>query len=303
MHSRITVARRSRSIIDTPTMLLSRRNLATQDNTVASRRLRSAKQRALPNLLIPGCQRCGTTSMYNYLVQHPLVMRTLWKEVHFFDKEHNYEKGADWYRAHFVRQQRLDRLQRQSGHPAYAVDATPDYIVRSRSLSRMAALLPEARIIILMRNPVDRAYSHYHNALGKRRESESFGAAVDQELTWYDAHPHMLADATVDRPTPPRRYLTRGIYVSQLRRLHERYPPEQVRTIRSEDLFEDVQRAYDGVLAFLELPPHRIRKTAPRNVMTYTDRVSPEMRARLTEFFAPLNRELYDYLGRDLNWD
>lgn len=98
--------------------------------------------------------------------------------------------------------------------------------------------------------------------------------------------------------------MTYGIYVTQLRRLHEHFPRNQVFVIRSEDLFENVQPIYDKLLDFLELPSHQVGEPTARNALTYRKRDDTSgTRAQIMEFFAPFNLELYEYLGRDLRWE
>ena len=284
-------------------MLRSKRHLRTQNNSVSLYRRLTGRWRVLPNLVVVGSERSGSTSMYQYLVDHPLISPSLWKEVHYFDKARNYTKGQYWYRGHFALRRHLDRLSRRHGHAAYAVEATPTYIVQERTIVRLAALIPDAKLVILMRNPATRAYSHYQNARRKGREPDSFDDAVDKELQWYRSQPKDGAREYDDEKGPSRVYLRRGIYITRLRCLRKHFAPEQMTIIRSEDLFQDTQQVYDRLLAFLDLPPHQLRDLKPRNTLAYSEHINPETRARMIEFFAPYNLQLYDCLGRDFQWE
>src|SRR4051812_20031887 len=120
----------------------------------------SAPLRGLPSVLIIGAQKSGTTSLSSYLVEHPDMLPSLRKEVHYFS--FNYERGVNWYRAHFPYTHHLRR-------GALTLDATPYYLVHPLVAQRAAQLLPHAKLVVLLRNPVDRALSHYqHEVRGGR---------------------------------------------------------------------------------------------------------------------------------------
>src|SRR5690349_6371993 len=116
---------------------------------------------ALPDFLIIGAQKAGSTSLASYLAAHPCVVPPRWNEAHFFDL--NYERGVDWYRSLFPVGVRARLNSRLRGRRHLTGDSTPHYIVHPRMPARARDLLPAARIIILLRDPVDRAHSHYHH--------------------------------------------------------------------------------------------------------------------------------------------
>lgn len=280
-------------------MLRSQRQLGKQDNSVSIFRRLTAGRRALPNLVIAGCQRCGTTSLYRYLVEHPLIVGPVWKEVHYFNRSCNYEKGMSWYRGHFPLKSHIERLSKQHGGRAYVMEATPAYIVRASSVARFGETLPDAKVIVLLRDPIDRAISNYRMAMRKGYEEASFNDAVADELAWYEARADQIARGEMlDRSG----YLSRGVYVWQIRRLYEHYPPEQTMVLRSEDLFADVQGVYDKLLSFLELPSHALGKTKAANTQGSADAIDPETLSRMRAFFTPFNQQLNEYLGRDFGW-
>ncbi len=130
---------------------------------------RMRQPRALPGAVIIGAQKCGTSSLHNYLTQSPGVIAPLRKEVHYFDV--NYGRGEGWYRGHFGRQ----------GEPGLNLDSSPYYLFHPAVPARMHELLPDARLIVLLRNPARRAYSHYWHERDKGREKLSFEAAIDAE--------------------------------------------------------------------------------------------------------------------------
>ena len=127
--------------------------------------------RPLPRFLIIGAKRCGTTSTYSYLVQHPRIMAAWRKEVHFFDNARKYPRGEPWYRAHFPRA----RPGLISG------EATPEYMFRPDATARMARHVPGARLIALLRNPVDRTVSQYHFRVRRGVERRGLEEALEAQ--------------------------------------------------------------------------------------------------------------------------
>jgi hypothetical protein len=244
------------------------------------RRLTS-RLRALPEFLIIGAQRCGTTSTYSYICEHPRVRRAWLKEVRFFDSPRYYARGEGWYRAHFPRRPR----------GIISGEATPEYMLRAEARERMARHVPGARLIALVRNPVDRALSHYHHQVRHGLESRTFEAALDEQA--------------VSLPAPPegnQTYLARGLYAEQIEAVLRFFPREQLLVLPSEDLFADAGAAMARIFAFLGLPPADVSLSARLSAGAYGG-MPPAVRARLVEFFRPHNARLYDLLGRDLGWD
>lgn len=255
----------------------------------------TAPLRGLPALLVIGAQKAGTTSLFNYLVRHPAVLAPFGKEIHYFDLHH--AGGVDWYRSRFPYAYRLER-------GALTLDASPYYLVHPLAPERAAQLLPQARLVALLRNPIDRALSHYHHEVRGGRETLSFVEAIERE-------PERLAGEEERLRSEPGyysynhhrySYLHRGRYVEQLRRWTLHYPRSRLLVLQSEWLFRDPAAASARVFEFLGLEPHRLGRYKPFLQGRY-DRDLPEsLRARLAEHFAPHNRELFRWLGEEFDW-
>jgi hypothetical protein len=231
--------------------------------------------------VIIGAQRCGTTWTYSQLAAHPSVRPAWRKEVHFFDQPRNFARGLSWYRAHFPR----------VGPGRLTGEATPRYLYAPAAARRLVSVLPDARLIALLRNPVDRAYSHYQFAVKYGRERRSFGAALDGQLDGGDT-------AGLQSGGP---YLARGRYAEQLARVFSLVSRGQVLVVRSEDLWERPVEGFGELFRFLGLSPTSINGR-PDDTGRYNP--MPEaLRARLVEYFRPHNERLYALLGRDLGWD
>ena len=265
------------------------------------RRLRGAYRqwtsgmRGWPSVLLLGAQKGGTTSLFNYLVQHPQVRAPFAKEIHYFDL--HYGEGDSWYRGRFP-------LARNLGGGALTLDASPYYLVHPQAPARAARLLPEVKLIALLRNPVDRALSHHQHEVRGRRETLSFADAIEAEgerLAGEEAR--LAADPAYYSYNHHRySYLLRGQYLEQLRRWMDHFARSQLLVLQSEWLFRDPAAATAAVHEFLGLPPHRIGRYKTFLQGRYEREMPAALRERLTAHFAPHNRALYQWLGREFDW-
>jgi len=269
----------------------------------ALRRLTPDVLWVLPDFVIIGAQKGGTTSLYAHLSRHPNVLPARRKEVHFFDNK--FARGAGWYRRQFPSV--LTRVGRRLRHgaPVLAGEASPYYLFHPRAPERLRALLPGARLIVLLRNPVDRAYSQYWHRVRDGQETLSFEEALDRE-------PERLAgEAERLRADPGYHsvnhqaysYLARGVYVDQLVRWRALFPADRMLVLRGEDLFENPAKVYERVLRFLGLPDVRIETFEKRNAAPPYPPMADATRRRLLEYFRPHNLRLYDLLATDFGWD
>ena len=116
-------------------------------------RMVTNRWRALPDFLIIGAQKAGTGFLHHYLTEHPAILSAAQKEIHYFTI--HYGRGPGWYRAQFP----LERLVHPAGH--MTGEASPNYIYHPRAAERANDLVPSARIIAILRDPVSRATSHF----------------------------------------------------------------------------------------------------------------------------------------------
>jgi hypothetical protein len=254
-------------------------------------RLRMKQDRALPGAVIIGAQKCGTSSLHNYLTQHPGVIAPLRKEVHYFDV--NYPLGERWYRAHFGR----------TGEPGLNIDSSPYYLFHPLAAQRMHALLPQARLIVLLRDPVRRAYSQYWQQRDKDREPLGFEDALAAEPERVEGAHRRLASGEIEvsREHQIYSYVSRGRYAEQLERWLALYPREQLLALRFEDLAKDPLGVLNRTLSWLNLPPMKEARLEPRNSRNYPP-MNPETAERLRASFAPENRRLEALLGEPMGW-
>jgi hypothetical protein len=260
--------------------------------------------RQLPDFLIIGTQRGGTTSLYRYLEKHPSVLpTTLNKGVHYFDT--NFEKGPSWYRSHFpttIAKRRRER--RSNGSKVITGEGSPYYSFHPLAPQRVAELLPNARCILMLRDPIARAHSHYQHEVARGFEKLSFEDALQQE----DERLAGEEERMVEDPSyysfahQHHSYLARGLYLEQIQRWHALLPPEQLLIIDSTDFFSDADATYRQVLGFLGLAEISLPAYEQMNAHSY-DRMSPDALAFLRDRLRVPNKELSEYLGRTFPWD
>jgi hypothetical protein len=167
----------------------------------------------------------------------------------------------------------------------------------------MAELMPQARLIVMLRDPVDRAFSHYQHERALGREMLTFEEAIEmEEERTAGEYERMKEDERYfSLPYHHYAYLTRGIYVDQLQHWYSAFPREQVLVISSERFWADPSGVLRYVFQFLDLPPIDLPNYSPRNSLAY-DAMAPETRRRLADSFQPHNRRLRELLGVDLGW-
>ena len=252
----------------------------------------TARFRPLPAFVIVGAQRCGTTSLYNYLAAHPAVAPPIAKELQYFSD--NFAKGERWYRSHFP-----------ARRDAVAFEATPYYLFHPLAAERAASVIPDARIVAVVRNPVDRAFSHYRHSAERGHEALSFPDALEAEPERLAGEAERIVADPGYRSEAHRvfSYASRGRYAEQLERWISRYGADRVLVVRSEDLYADPASVYADVIRFLGLPSggspsFRVHAAAPRH-----GDMPIEVRARLVDEFRPHNARLESLLGRPMSWD
>jgi len=274
---------------------------AAQSVSVTAGRATS-QARMVPAFLIVGAQRCGTSSMSRALSQHPAVFKAvLHKGVHYFDT--GYDHGPGWYRGHFPLRARARLTARPAGAAPMAFESSPYYMFHPLAAARIARDLPGVKLLVLLRDPVERAYSAHAHERARGFETEPFERALELE-------DERLAGEAERLKSDPRYvsyhhqhhgYRARGRYAEQLERLEQLFGRDRIHVIDSGDFFADPRPVYDGVLDFLQLPggfyPVFERHNArPRSPMP------PSVRFSLEQYYRPPDDRLASWLGRDPSW-
>lgn len=252
----------------------------------------SPDRRSLPRLIIPGAMKAGTTSLFAYLEGHPQLAPSHEKEVHYFDM--NFHRGPGWYARQF---------QRPQGHAAAApllpFESSPYYLFEPRVPARIRELVPDVKLVILLRDPVDRAFSHYHNNRRLGRENLSFEDAIDaEEERLAGEEERLLSDPRAVSLVHKRySYLRRGLYAEQLLRWRACFPAEQLLVVDAGRLFADPRGVLAEVLAFIGADPWEPPNFAARNEGRHGEVMRAATRSRLENFFEPHERRLADLIG------
>lgn len=265
----------------------------------------TAGSRMQPAFFIIGVQKGGTTSLAQYLLQHPKVVKPQRKDIYFFNNQVNYHKGISWYRAHFAHRlyQRLHGI-RKGVKDTVTFDATPNYFPVMAAAPRIKTHYPDTKLILLLRNPVERAWSNYRMSRWHGFEPLSFEEALQYEDM-------RVAEETEKEKNPDYHsyvmqrlaYRTNGIYVRYLREWQKHFSPGQMLILRSEDLFEKPAEIFRQVTDFIGLPAYENVAFENFNKGKIEKEMDPQTRKELARFYEPYNRELYQLISRDMHWE
>jgi len=267
----------------------------------------TAPFRVLPDFLIIGAQKSGTSSLYSYLTQHPHVAAASGfidsqKEARFFTR--HFKQGTTWYRRHFPLSVHKRLFEMPHGRPLLSGESTPSYVYFPHSLRRIARTVPEAKLILLLRDPIERAFSHYRHATRLGVEHLTFPQAIrveeerlrgEEEMLWEDENYTSFSFGY-------HSYLKRGLYAEQIERVFSYFPRDQVLILESADFFGNPQEAYDSVLAFLQLPAHQLEGYQKVNAAPRSEDMDSATRMKLQAYFHPHNEKLFRLLGRRFAW-
>jgi hypothetical protein len=265
-------------------------------------RVLTSPWRSLPDFVIIGTMKGGTTSLYKYLTQHPHILSARKKEVHFFDKSYQFNRGIRWYKSYFS-------LQKLASEQLITGEASPSYMFYPQVPYRLFNVLPHVKLIAILRNPVDRAYSHYQRNVFRGYETLSFEDAIAQEEQRLEGE----KDKIIANPNYESRvyrlysYLARGRYIEQLESWFQYFTSHQLLIIKSEDLFTHPSQQLNKVFDFLEIPSVTIQDISPSLVGEYKKstkktKINQETRNHLHNYFQPYNQKLYKFINREFSW-
>lgn len=257
----------------------------------------TADLRMLPGFLIVGGQRCGTTTLFRVLSDHPQVMRpTISKGINYFDI--NYLRGPRWYRAHFP-------LQRPSRGPrrTIAFESSGYYSHHPLAPARIGQDLPGVQLVMMVRDPAERAFSAYKHAVARGLETESFPRALELEQQRLEGE---IEKMTVDPSYQSfhhrhHAYVTRGQYAEQIRRMHDAVGSGNVYVMDADAFFDDPVREFGSLTDWLGLEAWTPPEVGQWNARTSAPMPS-ELRAKLERHFEPHDEALAQLLGHMPSW-
>ena len=243
--------------------------------------------------LIIGAQRCGTTSLYNYMITHPQIIPAKEKEIHYFDI--NFNKGLDWYLANFPTSHSVQKKNIMTG------EASPYYIFHPLTAERIFKTIPNSKLLVLLRDPIERAFSHYYLIVKMGKEPLSFEDAIKSEKERLDAETAKVLSGEFSFNHQHYSYLARGIYVDQLIPYFELFPKENILILKSEDFFKNSQQTLNQVFDFLGLPNFDVNEFQKYNFGNNPP-MNEDTRKFLVDYFKPHNERLYKFLKKSFGW-
>jgi hypothetical protein len=277
-----------------PKYLATQRALRTARQVVPNAwRLSTHRMRQLPSAVIVGAAKAGTTQLYTYLLRHPRCFGGTEKEINYFSRFH--DRSLKWYRARFPLARTVAAVK------GITMEASPSYLPNIAALKRMRALLPAARVIVIMRDPVARAFSQYQHNKQRHREPHSFEHIVREAIA------QSPPIGSFHEPLPPMpdtasKYIWQGYYASQIAGLWQVYPREQVLLLDAADLFDDTNAMCQRVFDFLGLERFDVQPDKIYNRGYYRETVDPETAALLREHYRLHNEWLVKLTGQSFRW-
>lgn len=260
---------------------------------LARYRMLTFENRALPNFMIIGTQKGGTTSLYRYLEKHPqLSPNYVVKELSFFDEL--FDRGEDWYRSNFPTRK-----------PNYLYfEGCTHYLFNPLVPERVKAHIPDVKVIALLRNPIERTFSSYKHQVRAGRENLSFEDAIEAE-------PGRLNGELERMLNEPKyfsynynhfSYIERSKYDAQIENWLRHFSIDNMLILSSEEFFSAPSQTIQKCLNFLNVKPMGINHRKKHNTGNYTDPINPETREKLQSIFEPHNSNLYSILNKNFNW-
>ncbi len=241
-------------------------------------------RRALPDFLVIGAQKSGSTSLFNYIALHPKVLPSIQKELFYFNRY--WELGEKWYRRYFPFEKKLKDQRMITG------EGSTTYLDSLPAAERAHQLLPEAKILVVLRDPTERAISHYYHRKRAGREARQISEVFN---------PQTLSDwaAGIRIEEEDRLYLDRGCYADQLSRWREFYSKDSILVIEAEDLFQETRQTMDRTYQFLGLSSFALQDSRAFNEGQNRKSGAGEdaVRLLLKEIYGPANQRLAEQEG------
>ena len=259
----------------------------------------SSSFRVLPECFVIGVVRSGTTSLYHYLGQHPCIVSSAYDELGYFDD--NYHLGINWYKSLFPTKFTKNKIIKKHGK-FLTYDVTPFYIYNPLVAKRIFESFPKAKIISNLRNPIDRAYSNYNDALEMGDIKIPFEEVVQIAMDEIDKNKSKINNEAYIVNTFYENILARGFYADQLKIWFKKFQKNQLLMIPSEDLAQKTDQILTKIFEFLDLPYFKIKDLTKQNKREYPP-MKAETRKLLIEFYRPYNEKLYNLINQHFDWD
>jgi hypothetical protein len=266
---------------------------AVKNSLPLALRMATNRFRHLPTVVIVGVKRAGTRRLYANLLQHPRCFAAVEKEIDYFS-EHS-TRSVAWYRSRFPMRR---PVLRRGGH---VLEVSPSYLPTPSALRQMKIVLPRTRIIVLLRDPVSRAFAHYEHQRARYVESRGFEEAVAEELR-HNSFPAKPGVALAADAGPMLGYISRGYYALQLELLLKVYTRNRVLVIDSAKLPEDMGVVCERVFDFMGLDSFEVEPSTSGDRDFFEPKIDPRLAERLREHYRPYDEMLEEMLGQSFSW-
>ena len=255
----------------------------------------TASLRRLPDFLVIGGKRCGTTTLYEFLRQHPSISNPPFDHMGFFDD--NYRLGIDYYRSFFpIKNKRNDLM--------LNYDVTTSYLANPHVPERMHKHMPNVKLIILLRNPTTRAWSEYNSNLRTNKNLGTFESYIENEFD--DLKNYNFFDKVnkndYELTDPTKNFLKKGLYVYYLKKWFNLFPKKNFLILPTEIFAENENYVFKKIFEFLDLSNHEIKNLKRMEKVTYRNTLNPETKIKLDKFFVSPNKELFQIIDQKFDW-
>ena len=254
--------------------------------------------RVLPDFLVIGAKRCGTTSLFYHLPEHPCIPKSSHDNMGFFND--NYHLGVNWYKSFFPTIFTRNKIKSKFGN-FLAFDVTTTYMEEESTANNVYQTKPNMKIIVILRNPVDRTYSHFLKNVREKVEKRNFESAVEENMG------RMKKESYEQHETKPKfivdenNYLKKGLYALQLRHWLKIFPRENILIVSTEEFESDQQAIYNKIFKFLNISQFKVKNTEKMEKGSYPPMKS-ETRNLLLDYFRSHNQELFELINMEFDW-
>ncbi len=254
----------------------------------------TAAQRKLPDFLVIGGKRCGTTTLFEFLRQHQMIAEPVIDHMGFFDD--NYSIGINYYKSFFP-------IKTEETAKKLDYDVTTSYLTSPFVAERVAKEIPNVKIIVLLRNPTSRAWSDYNASQKKDASEEEFQTYIDDELQELEASDfeEKVSKNDYNMSEPFSNFIKKGLYSVYLKKWLKLFPRKNFLFISTESFSNDENKVFKQIFDFLGLSNFEIHKLQRMSKGNY-EKLNPKIKNKLDLFFAPHNDELFKLINEKYDW-
>ena len=255
--------------------------------------------RVLPDFLVIGAKRCGTTSLFYHLPEHPCISKSPHDNMGFFND--NFHLGVNWYKSFFPNIFTRNKIKSEFGN-FLAFDVTTTYMEEESTANNVYQIKPNMKIIVILRNPVDRAYSQYHLSVRQTAERRSFEDVVEENMNRLNKESHERHETKPKFSAEEDNYLKKGLYAQQLRHWLNIFPMESMLILSTEEFESNQQAIYNKIFEFLNISQFEVKNTEKMEKGNYPQMKS-ETRSLLLDYFRSHNNELFKLVNKKFDWE